>query len=144
MNETDGMVVDVDGDHVWVRPRGEASACGACVQQAGCGMKPAGNTGQSLLRFPNTINARAGDAVVIRAAEGMVLRAVWVAYGVPLLFALLGAIGVLRITGSEGGSMVGMLSGLAGGFFLIRLQRNGWAGEHPALSIGFKSLSRFE
>jgi positive regulator of sigma E activity len=93
------------------------------------------------LRLANTIQARPGDAVVICVAEGTVLRAVWMAYGVPLLLALAGAMIAVALTGNEVVSVAGMLFGLFGGYLIIR--RSGFAPgrAEPILSISFKRTS---
>lgn len=149
MNETSGIVVRVDGEHAWVRAESAGKACGACAQRDSCGSFSIGNLmdglpaqdGQKrLLRLPNTIHARPGDAVVICAAEGMVLRAVWRAYGVPLLLGLAGAMAGKAWLGGEGFALLGMLAGLAGGFLLMRRMGLDSSSAEPILSIGFKRL----
>lgn len=149
MNETSGIVVRVDGEHAWVRAESAGKACGACAQRDGCGSFSIGNLmdglpaqdGQKrLLRLPNTIHARPGDAVVICAAEGMVLRAAWHAYGIPLLLALLGAIAGKAWFDNEITAIVGMLGGLVGGFMLMRRRGLDSGRAEPILSLGFKRL----
>lgn len=141
MNESDGVVVRVDGDYAWVRVAGPGQACGACASRSACATADAalGGAAPQLLRLPNPIQARPGDAVVIRAADGAVLRAIWHAYGVPLLLAMAAALGLFELTGSEAGAALGLLLGLGGGFLLLRRRRAAAHGE-PILSIGFKNV----
>jgi sigma-E factor negative regulatory protein RseC len=148
MNETNGMVERVEGDFAWVRAAGPGHACGACAQKDGCHASSAGAVDEALgqakasnlLCLPNPIQARPGDAVVIRAEDGTILRTVWLAYGLPLLLALGGAASALELTGSEGFAVAGMLLGLVAGFgFLWRISKNATQGE-PILSIDFKSI----
>lgn len=148
MNETDAVVVRVEDGYAWVRARGPGHACGACAQREGCHVAgggavdgvPGPSAGR-LLRLPNPIHACPGDAVVIRAGDGAVLRAAWLAYGSPLLLALLGALAGLELAGSEPLALLGMLSGLAAGIGLLRLQSRFAAQREPILSIDFKSAS---
>ncbi len=137
MNETEGRVLRIDGDHVWVEAREVASPCGACARKEGCRTQ-ANGTGK-LLRFPNNIHARPGDAVLIRAEKGLVLKSVWSAYGIPLLLGLAGAMAALEFTGSEMAAVVGVLLGLGCGFFLLRIRRLDCPDAAPMLSIALKN-----
>lgn len=138
MTEAEGIVVRVEDGRAWVRTAGEAGSCSACVQRSACGMRGAENDGTTLLCLPNPVRARVGDPVLIRAAGGTVLRAAWLAYGLPLLLALAGALLGHHITGSEGATLVAMLLGLAGGGVL--LARHGRTAG-TALSIHLKHFS---
>lgn len=150
MNETAAIVVRLDGQYAWVQAAGPGSACGGCASKEGCSTAGMGTvlddaTGKTrklqLLRLLNTIHARPGDAVVIRAADGMVLKAVWRAYGVPLGLALCGAMLATGLTGSELASFAGMLFGLGGGYLLMRRRGLDSAQAEPILSMGFKEVS---
>lgn len=140
MNESDGVVVRIEGDFVWVRPASPGHACGACASRSGCAASGSllGSTdAPKLLRLPNAIRARLGDAVVIRAADGVILRAIWRAYATPLLLAIGGAMTLLYLTGSEGAALAGMLLGLAGGFLVLRHGHR--SATEPILTIAFKN-----
>ncbi len=150
MNETDAKVVRLEGTHAWVEAAGPAPACGSCAQQGNCrtagmgGILDAAGGKQRkpvLLRLPNTIHARPGDAVVVRAADGMVLRVVWRAYGMPLFLALGGALLAAALADNELLVLAGMLLGLLGGFLLMRLQGLDPARSEPILSMRFKQSS---
>lgn len=150
MNETEGTVVRLDGAHAWVQAAGPVPACGSCAQQGSCstaGMggildEPGGKRRKPLLlRLPNTIHARPGDAVVVRAADGMVLRAVWRAYGIPLFLAFGGALLAAALADNELLMLAGMLLGLLGGFLLLRLQGLDSSRPEPILSMRFKQSS---
>lgn len=148
MNETDAIVVRIEGDHAWVRAAGAGNACGACARKEDCRSAASGSSlidgalGEAqatrLLCLPNTIGARPGDAVVIRAADGAVLAAVWRAYGVPLLLALGGTLAALELFGSEALAVAGMLFGLGGGFMILRHDRFAKGKQEPILSLAFK------
>lgn len=145
MNETDAVVVRIEGDHAWVRARGPGHACGGCAQKDGCHVAAGGviegalgQPASRLLRLPNPIHARPGDAVVIRAGDGAVLRAVWLAYGLPLSLALLGALAGLELLDSEPAALFGMLLGLGVGIGVLHYQSRQAVRREPILSIGFK------
>lgn len=147
MTETDGVVVRLDGDHAWVRAEGAGSACSGCTRKDGCPSSDSGSmldgaAGQAthLMRLANTIHARPGDAVVICMSDGMVLRAVWRAYGLPLFLALAGAIVSFAVTGSELIAMVGVVLGLFLGFFFLRGRGLDYGRLEPILSINFKRV----
>lgn len=150
MNETDATVVRLEGHHAWVRAAGPGPACGSCAQQGGCAasgmgdlLDGAGGRGSPprMLRLPNTIRARPGDVVVIRAADGMVLKAVWRAYGVPLGLSLGGALLAAGITDSQLAAIAGMLLGLVAGFLLVRQRGLDSSRAEPILSMSFKQSS---
>ena len=149
MNEMDAVVVRLDDRYAWVQAAGPGPACGACAQQGACATG-AGSvldtaTGHArkpqLLRLLNTIHARPGDAVVIRVAEGLVLKAAWRAYGLPLLLGLALAMLVGAWTGREPLALVALLAGLGGGFFLMRRRGLESGSPEPILSMRFKGSS---
>lgn len=146
MNEVEGIVERLDGSFAVVRTAGPAPACGACAQQGGCANGGAGTPldnplGKSrqirLLRLPNQIGARSGDVVIVRSVDGMLIKAVWRAYGRPLALALLGAL-LASLTGSDGLVMAGLLAGLAAGFWLMRRHGLDAGNAEPILSIRLK------
>jgi positive regulator of sigma E activity len=152
MNESDATVVRLEGQYAWVQAAGPGPACGSCAQKGGCStsgmgdiLDEAGGKARKpqLMRLPNTIHARPGDAVIIRAADGMVLKAVWRAYGLPLVLALGGAMLAMVLTGSELVAIAGMLLGLAGGFFLMRVKGLDSSRSEPIFSMTFKHSSVF-
>jgi positive regulator of sigma E activity len=150
MNETDATVVRLEGPYAWIQAAGPAPACGSCAQKGSCSTAGVGNILDEpgakarkpyLLRLPNSIHARPGDAVIIHAADGMVLKAVWRAYGIPLLLALAGAVLVLAMTNSEVLAIAGILFGLLAGFLLMRIRGLDSSRSEPILSMSFKQSS---
>jgi len=150
MNETDATVVRLEGPYAWVQAVAPAPACGSCAQNGGCksaGMGSLLDEGAAkvrkpyVLRLPNTIQARPGDAVVIHAADGMVMKAVWRAYGIPLLLALAGAMLAVALTGNEVLAFAGILFGLLAGFLLMRKRGLDSSRSEPILSMRFKQSS---
>lgn len=147
MNEIDAIVVRLEGDYVWVRAAGPGPACGACAQKEGCssaGLESLLNAPssssrkQQLLRLPNVIHAAAGDNVVIRTPDGMVLRAVWLVYGIPLLLGLGGAMVAAAVWGDGWASLSGLLIGLAGGFLMVKRRGFDAGRRETVMSLKFK------
>lgn len=144
MNRAAGVVVRVEEGFAWVRTEAAGPACGSCARREGCGQGGQGLLDgllvrqENLLRLPNTIGARPGDVVNICSADGSVLRAAAIVYGLPLLLGFAGAM-VLdgRILG-EAGAALGLLLGLAGGFFLVRRRHLAGKANAPILSIGHR------
>jgi len=146
MNETPGIVERVADGHAWVRAEGAGSACGACGRREACATAGAATSvldgvqgrPDTLLRLPNAIGARPGDAVVIRARDGAVLRAVGFAYALPLLLAFVGAFALLALTGSEVWALCGVFAGLAGGFIVMRRRGLESVRGEPILTMAFR------
>ena len=94
MIEQQGQVVAVSGDCASVRLGGN-SGCPACDAGKGCG---AGIFGRLLQRKPtvleldNTLDARAGQIVIVGLPESLFLHLVFRLYLLPLLAGLAGAV----------------------------------------------------
>ena len=111
MTESEGTVVRVDGDHLWL---GVDNGCSGCDKISSCG------AGESRLqRVRNTIGARIGDRVVVTVPDGVVLKAALYSYLLPLLLTLVGAAGGTSL-GGDRGAVGGALVGLAGGWLVFR------------------------
>lgn len=148
MNQTEAIVVRLEGRYAWVQALGPGHACRGCAQSDSCGSsRLAAGQGELgarkplLIRLPNTIGARPGDAVTIRAADGAVLRAAWLAYGMPLLLALVSALAVKAWIGSEIATFIAMLFGLGAGILLLHWHGLESQRREPILSLDFKSPS---
>lgn len=137
MNEIDGVVVRIEDDFAYVSTAGVASACGSCESRSGCSSLD-GEKKTHLLRLPNQIHARAGDRVVIQAAQGAVLRAVWLVYLLPLLLAVIAAAALLAMTGNEMLALLGLVTGLFAGFLGLRRHNPSCNSRQQILSIAFK------
>lgn len=147
MNETDAVVVRLDGAHAWIQAQAAGSACGACAHQGNCrslaregsgGDAMADQPTERLLRLPNTIHAKPGDAVVIAIADGTLLQAVWRVYGLPLMLAIAGAMGFGAWPGGELAAVGGMVLGLLLGFWILRYRGLDSRRAEPIFSISFK------
>lgn len=130
MLETRAIVVRTDGQYAWVQPD-QANGCEQCAGK-GCG---AGKLARLLCSKPrqfrvgNSINAALSDVVVISVAEGAVLRGIGLAYLLPLLLMMLGAMlgnfwfaspGLVQAEQRDAYAAMGAISGLAGGFVLAK------------------------
>jgi len=102
-----GLVEEVDGSHLVVRIV-QTSACSACSLKGQC------NSSESKEKLIDVYEVNAsyqvGDEVVVCATTSMGMRAVFLAFGVPL-FILLLALGItMRVT--DGDAMFSALVGI--------------------------------
>lgn len=125
-----GRVIAASGDCVWVQTIRQ-SACNSCSARQGCGQRVlAGATGgrANQVLVQNHLGAEVGDEVTLAIAESALLGASVLAYAIPLLLFVLGAIaGALIMPGMDAGAFVGSLLGLGAGFVVSRRfqQRHG-------------------
>ena len=94
MIEEIGVVITAQGDIAEVEGQ-RRSTCGGCAVNRACGTSLIARyfgRRRSLLRAHNSIGARPGDRVVLGLPEGALLEASFVAYLVPLLAMMGGAI----------------------------------------------------
>ncbi|AZT83078.1 sigma E positive regulator RseC/MucC [Marinobacter sp. NP-4(2019)] len=121
-----GRVVAIDGERAWVQTI-RNSACQSCAARHGCGQRAlAGVTGgrANQVLVANELDARVGDEVTLAIDEAALLRASLLVYAVPLLLMVTGAVLGHGAGGQDLVAIAGALTGLAGGFMLIRwLQR---------------------
>lgn len=100
MIEAPAEVLRVDGGSAWVRVSGNQGGCGRCDEPGGC-RSPSlmralgGRTAE--FRVPNVIDARPGDRVHLRMAEGAPLRAALASYGLATLLMLAGALAAVAL-----------------------------------------------
>ncbi len=122
-----GRVVGIEADSLWVETI-RRSTCGACKAQKGCGhglinSVSDGKRGyiQVLPGHRSFAHYSVGDQVLISIPEEVILRGSFVAYLVPLIAMLVGALAAVRwLPGNEDlVAVVGAGSGLALGFALV-------------------------
>jgi len=92
--EETGLVISVQGDLAEVEGQARSS-CGSCAVKGTCGTSLLAHyfgRKQLLLRAHNSIGARPGERVVIGLSEGSLLEASVLAYLVPLLAMIGGAV----------------------------------------------------
>lgn len=115
--EQEAVVASVAGKHAYLELGG--GGCAHCHQAGGCQSGVLGRmfrAGPRQFRIPNSIGAAPGDHVIVRVAKGATLRAALVAYVLPVLLLLFGAIAGNAIGDTGGGDVataIGALSGFA-------------------------------
>lgn len=116
-------VVAVDDNRVWLEPM-QGGSCGGCASAAACGSKGIGTIANRLeaRRFAvaGRFGLRVGEEVVVAYGEGNLVKAAAVAYGLPLLFAVVVAAIVQAQAGRDGLTLLGALAGLALGFVAMK------------------------
>lgn len=129
-----GVVRAVDGQQAEVEV--EQGGCGRCHEKGGCG-------GQSLTRMfasgprryrvDNQFGAVVGERVTIAIAEGSVRRAANLAYGVPLLAGIAGALSGTALYGDPGGILGALLAFSLAMIFVRQRSKNhaGNSSERP-------------
>ena len=120
--EASGTVAQIDGEHAIVHM--EETGCGRCHEEGGCGGHNLGNMlcrSVRSVRVANPGQARVGERVRIAVADGALRRSASLAYGLPLLTLLAGALGGSAVYG-EGGAMVGALGGLSIAWLALHLR----------------------
>ncbi len=117
--DQDVIVVRIEGNHAFVEAGGANAGCGRCHEAGGCQSSVLGQlfgTKPRQFRVLNLIGAVPGEHVIVRIAEGAPMRAALLAYAVPVLFLLAGAIGgsVLSAHQNSGNDTAAALGGLGG------------------------------
>jgi len=124
--ENHGRVLRVDGAYAEVEVQPVSGGCGRCHEEGGCGSNLLNESlrpkHMSVYRLPNTIHAKAGDAVIINIAEGAVLWAALWAYLFPALLMIVGtALGTWSAeAGDERWPLLGAVAGLLLGVLALR------------------------
>lgn len=127
MIEELALVLDASGaDTVRVRTQ-RHTACESCQMKSGCGqqamVKLTSGKGSLEWSIRNTLEARAGDVVVLQIPETGILGASFLLYLVPLLCMVLAAAAVsLAGVTSEGPLTLFALAGLGAGIWFARKQ----------------------
>lgn len=149
MIEECGRIVAVDSDAVWVETTAR-SGCGRCQEAGGCGQnsifRMLGDRTRQLRVYSGTVQARVGDTAVVGVPGGALVRASLLAYLVPLLALLAGAvIGHNAAGGADFGAILGGIAGLVAGFagaHLVTVRLAPHLGLNPVLlSVGRSDLA---
>jgi sigma-E factor negative regulatory protein RseC len=115
-----GVVRALDGNDALVEV--EQGGCGRCHEEGGFGGQQLTQmfcSGPKSYRAENNLRARVGDHVVVATPSGSVRRTANLAYGMPLLGAIGGALVGMAVAG-DAGAMLGALAGLVIAFAYIR------------------------
>jgi sigma-E factor negative regulatory protein RseC len=134
VNETEAVVVGVEGDDIWLRSL--VHQCETCADAGSCGI---GKRPPPLQRLPNTVGARPGDVVIVTVASGAVLRAATLAYLLPLVLALIAAALGLRL-GGDAAALGGLVGGLLVGWLVARRWGRRQGGGEPLLTVSIKPI----
>ena len=125
-------VVRIDGDQVWLEPE-QTTSCGHCASSASCGVSSREEAGigtvtsrlQARRFFLDNLEGAAGfhegERLIVGVSERALLNAALTAYGLPLLFALVGGSVVQGLYGEDVTTMFGMIASLALGLVVARL-----------------------
>lgn len=117
-----GVVRALDGDDALVEV--EQGGCGRCHEEGGCGGQQLTQmfcSGPKSYRAENTIGAHVGDRVVVATSPGSIRRTANLAYGMPLLGAIGGALAGMYLSG-DAGAMLGAAGGLFVALGYVRLR----------------------
>ena len=122
MSDTRAKVVSIDGDSLVVE-LSDGAGCGRCHEPGGCG-----GTSIATMRcavpqryqLANPGDVSVGDTVALHLPNDVVRRGAFFGYLLPLLLLLAGA-GIGLWFGSEPGSIIGGMTGLAIGALLLKV-----------------------
>src|SRR5574343_1426749 len=115
-----GIVRGLDGEKALVEV--EQGGCGRCHEEGGCGGQQLTQmfcSGPKIYQVENTCGAAVGERVTIAIAAGTVARTANLAYGTPLLGAIVGALAGTAVGGDLGG-ITGAAAGLVAAYIFIR------------------------
>jgi sigma-E factor negative regulatory protein RseC len=123
-----GRVVGIEVDGLWVETI-RRTTCGTCAAQKGCGHGLLNRISDGKRGYIRVLpgkrsidHYRIDDQVLINIPEEVILRGSFIAYGLPLIAMLVGALAAVRwVPGSEDlVAVLGALGGLTLGFALVR------------------------
>ena len=123
-----GRVVGIDADGLWVETI-RRSTCGTCAAQKGCGHGLLHRISDGKRGYIRVLPGERGielykvdDQVLISIPEEVILRGSFIAYVLPLVTMLIGALTAVRwLPGNEDLlAVLGAAGGLALGFALVR------------------------
>ncbi|HEX6735841.1 MAG TPA: SoxR reducing system RseC family protein [Azonexus sp.] len=123
-------VVAVADGTVWLEPE-QTTSCGCCAAAGNCGSSREGGIGTVASRLEarrfrlGAVAAgfalQPGDRVVIGVGQRSLIKAALLAYGLPLVVALLTGSAVQGLYGNDLSTLLGMSAGLALGLVVARL-----------------------
>lgn len=115
-----GVVRAVDGQQAEVEV--DEGGCGRCHEKGGCGGQNLTRMfagGPRTYRVDNHLGVAVGERVTVAIAPGSVRRAANLAYGMPLLAAIAGAVAGTALFGDPGG-IAGAMLAFAGALLYVR------------------------
>jgi sigma-E factor negative regulatory protein RseC len=123
MIETRTRVISIASGKVWVEASTE-QGCSACHSQSTCGLSGLGkylNRGRAPVPVSCELPVQPGDNLVLNMAESDLLRAGLLAYLLPTVLSVLGAIVATLLGLGDGAAAGSMLAGFAAGLTIARL-----------------------
>jgi len=139
MLETPAIVVKTEDRAALVEADfGGGCGSGLCAK-GGCGTAVLAQlfsrTPRGPMRVANPIEARMGERVVVGVEEGSLLRATLIAYLLPLVLFVAGALAAQELRAGDGATALGAIAGLLMGWAVARfLSRHGRAaGGEPVI-----------
>lgn len=130
MIDAPGTITTLDGEYAIVRM--DESGCGRCYERGGCG---GDNIGKMFCTTPRTFRVLnpgrsvIGDRVTVVIAGGAVGLSAALAYGVPLLALIVGALSGSVLAG-EAGAILGAISGLLSAWLGLRYAKFSGTSNH--------------
>ena len=122
MIETQARVVSIASGKVWVEASSQ-QGCAACHSQASCSVSGLGKFfGRNKPPVPVACDlaVQPGDSLVLSLAESDLLRAGLLAYLLPTVLSVLGAITASLSGLGDAAAVAAMLAGFAAGLFIAR------------------------
>jgi sigma-E factor negative regulatory protein RseC len=138
-----GRVIAIEADGLWVETV-RRSTCGTCAAQKGCGHGLLHKISDGKRGYIRVLPGEGGigrynldDQVLISIPEEVILRGSFIAYVLPLVAMLLGALTAVRwLPGNEDLlAVLGAAGGLALGFSVVR-----WHGAHHRSDPNFQPV----
>lgn len=115
-----GVVARIEGNHIYVRVM-QSSACETCVAKGSC------STHESKEKLIDVVSPSAGfavgDRVLVRASAAMGMKAVVLAYVIPLVIIIAVLVLVIKAGSSELAAVVAALSAVAVYYAVLYLRR---------------------
>jgi len=123
MIETRTRVISIASGKVWVEASTE-QGCAACHSQSTCGLSGLGkflNRGRAPVSVSCDLPLEPGESLVLNMAESDLLRAGLLAYLLPTLLSVAGAIAATLAGFGDAAAAVSMLAGFAAGLAVARV-----------------------
>ncbi len=123
MIETRARVVSTTPGKVWVEA-GSQQGCAACHAQSSCGVSGLGkffNRNKPPVALSCDLAVQPGDSLVLNIAESDLLRAGLLAYLLPALLSVLGALAATHFEFGDAAAAAAMVAGFAAGLGVARV-----------------------
>jgi sigma-E factor negative regulatory protein RseC len=123
MIETRTRVISIAGGKIWMEASTE-QGCAACHSQSTCGLSGLGkylNRGRAPVPVSCDLPVQPGDSLVMNLAESDLLRAGLLAYLLPTVLSVLGAVAATLFGLGDAAAAVAMLAGFVAGLLIARL-----------------------